>query len=336
VKRRKVPWAWLAAACLVGGLLAGGLWWWQREDVDNGEDIADLALVPPDARGFVAARVADIWKIKPARNAFNQARHQLPPHDEPLGWLEFNAGLEPLALERVTAVFADADGEAVWFSVRTTQPYDRRGLLARLKGRQRLRRAGRKYHVGTTGDDRQVAFFFAGPCVLLLGPEAGVRRCLESLAEPRGSGPMDAPLKLAEGPDHVVGAYRPTEEQRRQAMQRLPEKSKDVAAARLAKLRMNIADKTALEFTLGFGGPKSAWGGKEAVVATLRSVQGFLLARRLFAGGEEAQRLERITAALASLKVKQNGNDVVVAGKGDTAALIGMALQLMPTSGRGR
>src|SRR5579883_3036676 len=118
------------------------------EKVDLGED---LNLVPKDAVGFAAVRLAD-WVASPL---VQQLRKQplallLPDPDKEM---ERTVGLKPADIERVTLVLPVMNIKAAyWTMVFTRKPYDQAKILQLLGPTQEKQLRGKKYHYSEARD----------------------------------------------------------------------------------------------------------------------------------------------------------------------------------------
>ncbi len=167
------------------------------EKVNLGED---LNLVPKDAVGFAAVRLAD-WAASPL---VQQLRKQplallLPDPDKEM---ERAVGLKPADIERVTLVLPVMNVMVNWTMVFTRKPYDQEKILQLLGSTQEKQLRGKKYHYS---EAQKLAVHFVNDHLLIAGTDEGVRLFLAP-SEPNSKA-MIAPLKLAAtGRHHVTAA----------------------------------------------------------------------------------------------------------------------------------
>jgi hypothetical protein len=225
--RKSSPvWLWVAggAGVLVVLLACGiGLFFFLRSGRPPriGETAQGGTFVPADQAGFVTVRVADLW----ATDAVKRSLAALPP-DARNQFEETTKeiGVAPADVERVTLVLIDGvpSVEVGWVVATTVNPYDKAKLLAKLKNPREATHQGKTYHV--TGDEGPApgaragrpggaepsrdALYFHDARTLVVGPESGVKKALESAARPVSPGHLTDALALAAGNDHVVAAFR--------------------------------------------------------------------------------------------------------------------------------
>ena len=152
----------------------------------SGGTSSDFDLVPRDAQGFVTIRVADLVNTPIGKKMMDKAGDQ----QKFLKEIEDKAGLSLKDIERVTIVVVDGDKQVMWGIVQTSRAIDKDKFLKLLDNPKESSHAGKTYYVKGDGG---VAFL--GPKLLVGGPEAGLKKCLE-MKKP-GSGPLSDALKLA-------------------------------------------------------------------------------------------------------------------------------------------
>ncbi len=176
-------------------------------------NLGDLALVPPDAQGFVMIRVAEVWSLEATQKGLQQAREQFKAMGQ--GDMDFAkqmedaTGLAPGNVERATVVFADAEKEAIWFIAATNRPYDRDKALIKLKGAEERQFEGKPYHFAKIENGPAIAVYFAAPQVLVVGPEEGVKRCIQHQLAPKKRGPLDEAIEAAGTRRQMVIGFAP-------------------------------------------------------------------------------------------------------------------------------
>jgi hypothetical protein len=191
-KSRRRVWLGLTAGALL--LLGAALFLLLR----RGAVAADFDLVPRDAQGFVTVRVADLVHTPLGKKALARLNER---DRAQINLFERAAGLALEDIERVTVVLVDGDNEIFWVILKTLKPYDQNKLLRLVDSRSvEGTHAGKRYH-----RTESVAFYFASATVVVVGPEEGVRRCLEQPAKPR-SGPLNEALRAASDVGHQFAA----------------------------------------------------------------------------------------------------------------------------------
>jgi hypothetical protein len=341
--KKRAVWPWVLAACLGVVLIGGGaLGTWL---LLRGGTPSDLAFVPADAQGFITVRVADVWKSDAAQKMVAQLKKMGGPMGDPAAEFEKEFGLALSDIERATMVFADAQKQVLWIIVATSKPYDRQKLLGKVTGAQEVKHEGKSYHLGTVKGDK-TAVHFASDRVLVVGSEAGVKRCLSFAAGKRNKGPLDDAIALAGGKHHIVGAANPPLIIPPAEMQKMKAGMAGPGAAflpltevQVATLVLDVSEPMQLEATLRFPAPPKAQDAKKAIdnglnvaklfLPTLEQQFGRALAGAPGMGGEGKKLFAQIKATLDAIVVEQKGADVVVRAKTEAAgAVIGVALLL--------
>jgi hypothetical protein len=323
----------VVALVVLGG---GGLGDYLFFNVVFGSRAPDLELVPADAQGFVRVRLAEVWTTGLMRKAARRAKEK-GEGEGPEELLRDAVGLVPADVERLTVVLVDAKQGIGWAVLATARAYDRQAVLGRLPGGREVQHEGKSYQVGTTANGSELAVFFAAKRVLVVGPEAGVRRCLSFLAGDKPQGPLTDALRRARGRDHLVAAGNPAPEQIRLLKNRLEGAGSTflpLAEARAVTLVVNVGESVRLEASLKFDSAGGAEKGRKVLDLGLKAAplllrdddalrpRGLPIHRAL----EEDDgprwddfQVEPLLAALESLQVRQQGAEVVVDGQTDAA-----------------
>jgi hypothetical protein len=158
--------------------------------------VTDVDLIPGDAQGFAVLRVADLWNADLARKALAEATKQKAAPPDPARTIVEQIGLDPVDVERITIVLADAQKQIGWGLVTTAKPLDRDTLISKwLKGRQakQTEHAGRTLEMAVTPDGMRFGVCFLSKSLFLAGPEVGVKRCLDLVGK-RPAGPLDGAI----------------------------------------------------------------------------------------------------------------------------------------------
>src|SRR5439155_228562 len=111
-------------------------------------------------------------------------RRRDPQREDLAGRLERETSLRPEEVERVHVVSVDGNWRHGWVVGRSVASLDRSRVLNRLQNRRTGRHAGRRYHVGTPAGSEELAVHFAGPNVLVIATEDGMKRCLDQATSP--------------------------------------------------------------------------------------------------------------------------------------------------------
>lgn len=233
---------------------------------------ADLALVHPDALGFVHVRLADVWKhdsLKDVRKLFEKAGAK------PLAALDTQFVLKPSAVDRVTAILLPPDrGEPGLVTVmRFTAPIDAAALKKAYLTTGKDRKAGKKDIFADEAadlavhfpDDRTVAFSDPKTLTAYLTwapkPDGGLRDAV-TLA---GSGkPVVAAVNIARVP------FPPGIEDF------LPEEIRPLLKAKVLTVSADLAKAVTLDARLTFAAAGDAAAGEKALRKGAEMARGLL------------------------------------------------------------
>jgi hypothetical protein len=209
---RKRRWALLGLGVLLLALAGTGVaWWlWPRPVGSDGPEVSDVDLIPANAEGFTSVRVAELWAMPAVKGAIDAAREADPGQEDVIAELERLTGLTPSEVERLHGVGLALDRRLAWFVVGSVEPLDRAKVLSRLKGRRELWHRERRYHLGKTRDDEEVAYHFAGPSVLVISNEEGMKHCLDQAAAPVTKGQLEPVIARLGGKSQVLLAWAPS------------------------------------------------------------------------------------------------------------------------------
>jgi hypothetical protein len=200
---------------LLAGGGAAGVWYWNkhkdkdeqvnRPDKDpevegDGPEVTDLRLLPGDAQVVATVRSAELYGMPAARDALEKARKSNPKQIDPAARLERDVGLKPDEVDLLHAVVRDADRKTAWVVAKTLQPLDREKILGKVAGHKAAYHAKRRYYLGKTGEGDPIAVHFAGPKVLVVSNEAGMKLAMEQAsAKPADEAqPLKATIALVE------------------------------------------------------------------------------------------------------------------------------------------
>jgi serine/threonine protein kinase len=245
---------------------------------------ADLALVPPDAYGFVSVELSALRQSRTGKELGKQAARQL---GQLLKRSEESLGLDPEQLERVVLFLCRTKKEGTisepLVAVRTDPPYSRARVLQALLPLQRELQTDRgiaycvEKRPATAAPARQgrvagMAVHFADERVFLFGTERDLPPLLD-LPKDR-DGPWSPALRLAAGKRLVVaGFYPPDVVEGWLGPQLLKEKAnlKPLLSARTATLTVDVSPEgeTHLGLAVDFSEQTSARVNQAAVAAAL-------------------------------------------------------------------
>jgi hypothetical protein len=327
--RRRSLLPWMAAAVAVLLLAGGGAlgwWFWQKNKKggDEGGDeggkptvlAADLALVPPDALGFVSVRVADFWDSDPVKEVLRES-----PEAAMMAGLPKNLfGLGPADVERATYVLKDYRTEATWVLFRTVKPYDQKDLLAKiekLSGQKPEKRThkDKDYYVLKGGDNPDVLHFLDDR-MFVFAREKGIRPFLELSPRTKAEGPLAPALERANaGKRHLVAGMGPLpDDEMIQALRKNPPPDFKAFSVFLDEksvlATVHLGKELEIDVTGSFADADTAKKAKGALEG-LKGTGRFLLdAQKQNAMGEMKAALEQGDKALESIQLEQDGPEV--------------------------
>ena len=175
-----------------GGAAAGR--WWPGPVLPAGQrHLQRFRPGAAHAEGFVTVRVAALLETPTGKKLLDKAgdaKGQLKEFEDKLG-------LSLKDVERFTLVAVDAKKEVVWGIVQTSKALDKDKILKAAENPAEKSHAGKKYYL-----KRDNALAFIGDKLLVGGPEAGVKKCLE-MKKP-GSGPLSDALKMASKKNYQI------------------------------------------------------------------------------------------------------------------------------------
>jgi hypothetical protein len=322
-RRRRV----LALALVVlGVVLAGaGVWWYFWRQVGNdGPEVAALDLIPADAEGFVSVRLAEVWANPAVQNAVQAARERDPRQEDLATRLERNTGLRPEELEQVHVIGVDRNWRHGWVVARTHASIDRPRVLSRLSNNRRsVRHEGRRYHLGHTDEGEELAVHFAGPRVLVIAAEEGMKRCLELAVRPVRTGPLEEIIALTREKSQVVAGLNGASA----GVVRFRDNPllKPLADVRLARVTLDVDRNAVLDLRATFGDEEAAKEARKWLNDWKAKAAGLLLFGGLL-GGLDADTIDRLSKLLKSVKPEVKGNDVALKVQTDPSTLAGALL----------
>lgn len=308
------PAAWRVGAALVVLLLGVSR---QGDRLPGAEPAAlpaDLALVPPQATGFVTVRLADAWDLHAVRD--------VRPALAKLTGIEKAIGSAPAAVERLTALLLDTiPGSEPLLVVATHTPYAPRKVLDVLApgAREETVPAG-SLHVTPRGR----AVLLVKDRVYVVGPEAGVRQLLMA-REGKVAGPLTGARALA-AQKHLLTVGVNVQRIAEVAGNDVPPQAAPfvpLLRTQLGTLTLDMADALRVRLELTFPTEATAQAGEGSLRVLLQQArQGLAQSERQMAGRADA-------AGLVSL-IKQLRPDLdrVVPKRSGTTLQLGLDTQL--------
>lgn len=291
---------------------------------------ADLALVPPDAQGFVTLRVADVWKLDATQRSWQNLKKQgLLMGEDPLALLEKQTGLTPADIDRVTVAVVDGEKTILWVILATNKPYDRDKVLKAETNPQEVKHEGRSYFAGQSMGGTRTAYHFADKQLLVLGPEDGVKRCLTFAASKKVPGPLTDAIKQAAGKRHLVGGFNVPQDKAQKAksqMTGMAQPFQVLLDLQSGTLAMDFGDTLVLDATLKYPSDAKAQEAKKAVdqgktLAELALPQLEEQMKQNMPPDQAKQGGEQLRATLNNFAVSQQGANLVIKFTADTKAL---------------
>jgi hypothetical protein len=341
IRRRLVPAGILGALLCAWMLPACPL----QAQAPAGDLPADLALVPPDAAGFISVRFADLWqtdlgkeiRLNLGKGIFDELAEVVTTWDRSIGLAN---------LERSTLVFLPATGAKdvrMVNLVASTQALDRKKVQdALVPGGEEKRYQGKTYQV-----NRTYALHFASDRVFLIAEEEALRQFWDHPAG-KGNHPLQEALRLAAQKHHLSAGWQVTPA-RAQALEKawsqevMGRTVSDVArrglslarpllAAPAGSLTLDVADVTRARVRLSFPDEDRARVGAASARDCLTYLQ--VVLKVLFAE-TKLPPLKPLDTALAETVVETQGSAVQVSLqlRLDPSA-IGDALRMFSQAGR--
>ncbi len=314
------------ALVLLGLGLAGAAGWWYfvRQVGSDGPEVSEIDLLPADAESIASIRLAEVWANPGVQDAVRTARERAPRQEDLAVWLERHTSLRPEQLEQVYLVSVDGNWRHGWVLGRTHADVDRSRVLGRLRSNRRaLRHEGRRYHLGVTDDNEELAIHFAGPRLVVVAAEEGMKRCLELAARPMRTGPLEPIIELTKEKSQVVVGFNGTSA----AAMRLKgnEMLEPLAEVRLIRATLDVDKNALLDVRATFRDDEAAKAARKWLIGWKAKAAGLLLFGGLI-GGLNADTIDQLNKLLKSLKPEVKDNDVVLQVKTDPATLAGALL----------
>jgi hypothetical protein len=289
----------------------------------------DLAYVPGDAQGFASVRVADLWKSAAVKDAMSNQPDGMTQASV-AALMEGFTGLKPEDVERATLVVQDAEKGVGWLVAALNRPVEPKDLLARLGKIPQIgefkesTHQGKTYHVAGQGQ-RPLAVHFASDRIVIVGPEDGVKRCLEG-AGGKPSGLLARGVGAASGKKDIVVAIPFTDQMKEQMRRSAPGEQAGffdpLLEAQGVLIQGSLDSRLALEATLTFPSEEKARGGKALLdlmkAMTLADQERMKNNPKLAAVAAATAPLD---AVVRDLTIEQSGSEVRVQVKVEQEAL---------------
>jgi serine/threonine protein kinase len=180
----------------------------------------DLELVPQQAFAFVSFRPADVLNCPGVDRALKKIAQQIPALKATIEELPEKAerefGASPEECERITAVMLDpitpADDAAfqrnVFFIVKTSRPFDRKGVLASIGPEVEEKESeGRRFYVSR--DPHQGSMALIAPEVYVTGQNSALPDFFKRLNAAKNPGPLRDSLNLISFENPIVVGVNP-------------------------------------------------------------------------------------------------------------------------------
>jgi hypothetical protein len=298
---------------------------------------ADLALVPPDAGGFIRIRPLDLWNSP----ALDEQRSVLElAAKEALQVFQKKLGFNPGDVERVTiivpaqdkmgAVVPDGNPTAVsaLFVVALEKPCDRARLIRGFMPTAIPRNAeGKSYYLD---DDTWGCLHLESDRILIYGSEDALLWLFKQRARKLESGPLSEALKRAAGKGHIVTGTNSTLFMK-EVEKQMPPQFLPLLKVRSVIYTLDLDRQLRVEARLEFPGADEARDGEKAAHAVVKlarqQLAGLmpLLHKRITAEQTSAGNallavwglswLRRADAELEKLPIKREENQVIASLK---------------------
>jgi hypothetical protein len=295
---------------------------------------SDLDFLDPTAQGFVTLKVAEVWNLDVTQKFYKQIRAENPLLEEGVRAVEGFTGLGLGDIERVSAVVTDADKQIGWGVAATRKPYDRKKILAQLKGAREARHEDKTYHVLAGMGDRpgqEMAVYFVNDRIAVAGPQDGLKRCLSFVAAKKSAGPLRDAIQLAAGGKHhlVAGVHPPAERLKefKVAFKGMAKGFVWVIDVRAATLTVDLGSTARLDATLTFADEDRAREAFKTLDVLRGSFELLFLPeleerwKQTRPAHEVDKQVEQIKDLLKGTTLRRKGKSVNVQFKGDVKAL---------------
>jgi hypothetical protein len=278
-----------------------------------------LALVPPDATGFVSMRIADQLRGERGKVARELLQQQSPQ----IAMIEEKLGVKIEDVERVIFVASEPKPETAWVIVALRKPIDPQKVLE-LTGQKEEEHSGKKY-APAVDPNQSPALHFASKQLVVLGGDEGVKKFLDY--KPGETKPLEKALELAAKNHHLTAGGQVPADLVKGFTPQLPDQAKPF----LPILELNSATLTAdfgkdYVFDVGLWYPDDAKAkaGQEATQKGLDLVKGLITLAMLGQpntpeGKQTRELMQKASDLLGSIKPEQQGKVVQLRIKIDDA-----------------
>lgn len=286
---------------------------------DPTEPVSHAALIPANAQGFISGRTAEISRSDAAQILIDifppEFRTQMTAIEEKIG-------LKNSDVERGTVVIQNAATQSIWIVTQTSMPYDIEKIKSAAQEQNPNSPFVEKNYNGKTFFNRaDGALYPVSDTILVFGPAAGIKACIDQQESPVSDGPLAAMIAETAGPNHLVLAF--AEPMKMAPPGLLPANGNQgnpdaqmvlnvVKGLKLVTLVGSITDKLDLTLTATFSD-------EENVKTAQIHLGGILGARDLVVGqisGQMPAVGKFVGSLLEKLTVSQNGTNLVISLKG--------------------
>ena len=230
---------------------------------------ADLAIVHPDALGFVHVRLADVWKHESLADARMLAEKAGP---KALAALDAMFVPKPSTADRVTTVILppgeDSPEPQFVFALRFTEPFDQaKTVQSYCPGAKAKMAGGKEYFAEEQGSG---SIYFPDDRTLVFGPGATLESYLTWA--PKADGGLTPAIALAAaGKSPMVAAVNvATLPLPPGAKEQVPPDFRPLMRTRLVIATMDLADRVTLTMKLTYTDPDAAAEGERALKAAAK------------------------------------------------------------------
>lgn len=309
----------VAAAVVLLGVAGASVWW-----LLPGSGGAQLtAYVPGDGEIFISMRSADLWRVPGFKDGFVRGARMQPGAPDPINALQQNVGLMPEEVERVSMIIQGTAGDATWFVIETIANIDQARIKSKFQNPSDGTHLNKKYTAGTMqGVVGRMAVHFAGPRMMVIAPEGGIRLALD-VAVKRNAGPLDAAVALLGNNKQIVAGFnlQPGLGNTLKQMVRNPSAAPYAALAEMQSgtITMNINRDLDAEATFQFAGDAQAQAGKSAIEKAVPALRGLITVAKFQAQPAQQKELAALEKGIDTIKAEQRGPRLVVTFKAEGA-----------------
>jgi hypothetical protein len=242
--------------------------------------LSDLDMVPRNAPGLLAVRVASLWESEGLR----QFRALLGPGQDPTPEPLKSVGLGPDNIERVTVALLEVPNAAVprqtpnfLAIVATRKPYDARRVMQVLtRGAAPEGQVPDRPATYVLKNNPDLRLSFPNDHALVVGPAQSLHNYLNRVPEPTEQGPQTFPLELTTQGHQVVASLVLPPELAQRLHQEIPpplQAYRDALNPRSAILTVDSGDVVRLDLRLDYGDAGLARRANQEMLAVVRQAR---------------------------------------------------------------